>query len=390
MANSAYRWVVLAVYVLAGIMSQVIWITFSPIVGLVEETYGVGEDAVGYLSAVFPMTYIVLSIPSGYFVDRYGFRRAVLLGTLFLGIFGLLRAFSSTFTLLLIMQTLAGVGQPFVMNSISKLVKSWFPEDEVALATGIGTLSLEVGIVLGLSITPYLASGLGIVNMLLTYGTLALVVLILFYVLGKESGGGQGYQSRVSPRELLMVLRDRNVLLLSILFFLGVGLYTAVITWVEPMLSAVGVDPGATGVMGGVFTLGGIMGSVVLPALSDMYRTRKGVMIPALASSAPLWSIPLLVHGLLPLGAVLFVTGFLFLSLAPLALDLSASSVGIRYAGAANATLWEFSQVGALLLIFAYSSIGVNYGWGSLFPVSSALVLAMLMLSLALGDVPRA
>ncbi len=77
----------------------------------------------------------------GYFIDSYGFRKAVLVGTWLMAIFGLLRAFSPNFTFLLTFQTLAAFGQPFIMNSISKLVKGWFPEKESGLATGLGLRS---------------------------------------------------------------------------------------------------------------------------------------------------------------------------------------------------------------------------------------------------------
>lgn len=47
MKSKSYRWVVLLVYILAGIISQIMWITFSPILPIVEEIYRVGDAEVG-------------------------------------------------------------------------------------------------------------------------------------------------------------------------------------------------------------------------------------------------------------------------------------------------------------------------------------------------------
>lgn len=53
----------------------------------------------------------------------------------------------------MIFQALDGVSQPFINNNISRLVKSWFPEKEVGITTGLGTLSLFVGMMIGLVLT---------------------------------------------------------------------------------------------------------------------------------------------------------------------------------------------------------------------------------------------
>jgi predicted MFS family arabinose efflux permease len=87
------RWLVLISYILTGIFCQVIWITFAPILSITAQTYGVTTTDVGNLSTVFPLVYVVISIPVGYFIDSYGFRKSSLLCTSFIAVFGLLRAF---------------------------------------------------------------------------------------------------------------------------------------------------------------------------------------------------------------------------------------------------------------------------------------------------------
>jgi predicted MFS family arabinose efflux permease len=371
---------------LAGIASQVVWITFAPILDSAARYYGVTGAEIGYLAAVFPLVYIAISLPVGYFIDRYGFRASLLVGTLFLGAFSTLRPLTSSFPLLLAFQTLAGVGQPFVMNSISKLVRAWFPPEEAGLATGLGTLSLMLGIILGLALTPPLASSIGITGVLWAYAAYSLAVLGLVALLCREPSTAVAYREAVSLREILEVLKLRNIVLLSALFFLGVGAYTAFTTWVEPAVKALGVPEARTGLVGGMLTLGGIVGSIVIPALADKYSTRRRPMICCLAASAILWLAAYKATGSTVASVILFVAGFFYVSLAPLALDLSAATAGEEKAGAANSALWEFSQVGSLALIALFEAIGLSHGWSLIYPTLALLAAAMLALTLPLRE----
>ncbi|MEB3786890.1 MAG: MFS transporter, partial [Desulfurococcales archaeon] len=187
-------------------------------------------------AAVFPIVYLVTSIPTGYYIDRYGFRKALLTGMIFLGTFALLRSLTASFTLALVFQVIAGIGQPFVMNSISKLVRSWFPEEEAALATGLGTLSLMLGIIIALSLTPILSTRIGLATTLKAYGIYSITVLVLVFLLVREPEHKHVMTERTGfgLNELKTVMKNRNIQVLSILFLLGVGSYTAFTTWVEP------------------------------------------------------------------------------------------------------------------------------------------------------------
>jgi len=383
---SSYRWVVLGAYSLTGIVSQLVWINFAPILPIVVSLYGVGEGDVGLLSAVFPLIYIIISIPVGYYIDSRGFRRAVLIGAGFLGIFGFLRAFADTFTLLLIFQTLAAIGQPFIMNSISKLVRSWFPSSEAALATGIGSLSLFIGLILGLSLTPYLTSLSGYRETLIIYGVFSILTFLIFYLVGRESSITTIEKEYVEPKEFLNVFKNLNIIILSILFFIGIGVFTAFTTWIEPIIRSHGLSMEAAGTLGGILIIGGIIGSLVIPSFSDKYSTRKKPLLASLAVSTLLWYIISTLYSYVSLALTLFILGFFFMSLLPLALELSAESVDKKYIGAANSVLWEFSQVGAFILIVIFESVSVVWGWNGTLYVSSALVLFSFLLAILLRE----
>ncbi|WP_290624108.1 MULTISPECIES: MFS transporter [unclassified Archaeoglobus] len=385
MKSKSYRWVVLLVYILAGIISQIMWITFSPILPIVEEIYNVGDAEVGLLSAVFPIVFIILALPIGYYVDKRGFRKAVLLGSAFFAVFGVLRVFATTFLLLLIFQTLAAVGQPFIFNSISKLVKSWFPAEEAGLATGLGSISLFIGTILGLSLTPVLTVTLGFEKMLLIYGVAAFIVLFLFFILGKEAET-EVFEEEYRLKEYIDVLKNRNVSILSIIAFIGVGIFTAYLTWVEPILEDHGLDVETAGLTASALLFGGIFGSILIPALSDRAGKRRPFLFVCFALSAVLFYIHTLTFGVIMLAVVLFILGFFFISALPLALDLSATSVGEKYAGTANSSLWLLSQLGSVLLIVEFESMARGMNWDSTLMLSAALLGLSFLLTIFLRE----
>jgi MFS family permease len=168
MAKSEYRiyrrrWLMLAVYMLMVAVNQLLWITFAPITGDSAGYYGVTDLQIGILSMCFMIVYIVVSIPASWIIDKYGIRKGVGIGAVFTGVFGLVRGLAGPdYRLVLIAQVGIAVGQPFILNAITRLASKWFPMEERATASGLGTLAMYIGILGGMILTPYLIIGSGI------------------------------------------------------------------------------------------------------------------------------------------------------------------------------------------------------------------------------------
>ena len=152
-----YRWIVLLAFMAIVVANQSLWITFAPITGAAATYYGVSDLAIGLLSMSFMVVYIVVSIPASWTIDTYGIRVAVGIGAVLTGVFGLLRGLlAPSYTLVLVCQIGIAVGQPFILNAITKVAARWFPIQERATAAGLGSLAMYVGIMIGLALTPFL------------------------------------------------------------------------------------------------------------------------------------------------------------------------------------------------------------------------------------------
>ncbi len=70
---------------------QTLWIAYAPISGPAAEFYGVSDLQIGFLAMSFMIAFIPLSIPVAWVIDTYGFKLAVSIGVILMGVFGVLR-----------------------------------------------------------------------------------------------------------------------------------------------------------------------------------------------------------------------------------------------------------------------------------------------------------
>ena len=286
-----YRWVVLVAFMFVISINQLLWITFAPITGSAAIYYGVSDLSIGLLSMCFMIVYIVVSIPASWVIDKFGIRVAVGIGVTLTGLFGLMRGLVATdYNLVLIAQIGIAIGQPFILNAVTTVAARWFPIQERATAVGLGSLSMYVGIAVALVLTPYLTIQSQISGMLLAYGIVSVISIVVFFALVKERPPTPPCLPGQEERSLVFdgfkeSLRIRNFALLLIIFFVGLGVFNAVTTWIEDIVRPRGFSIIQAGNIGGLMILGGIIGAVVIPLLSDHYRKRTPFLLLAVVGA---------------------------------------------------------------------------------------------------------
>lgn len=359
----SYRWVVLFTYTLVAVASQILWLNFAPITRpMMTSIFGVMESDVGLLSMVWPLLFIPVSIPAGILIDRKGFKLGVSVGASVMAVFAVLRIFSDeNFTALLFFQSCAALGQPFVFNAISKLVTEWFPFEERALATGIGIMGQYIGMIVAMVLTPFLVPTPDIallMNMLVIYAAISVIGAVLFIALAKEKpklsqseASKKEAKASISLKDIRKFSGKRDFIILEALFFIGVGLFTALLTWLETILNMRGLSVTDAGLIGGIIIIGGIFGSLIIPGLSDKTARRKPFIIMDLAVAAVMLYLFAEMSSFPILAVAGFILGFFLMSALPIGLEMSAEIVGSALAGSASSFLWLFSQAGSVIFI---------------------------------------
>lgn len=354
-----YRWVILLAFMLAVVANQFLWITFASITGRAAAYYGVSDLSIGLLSMCFMIAYLVVSLPASWVIDTYGFRLGVGIGAVLTGAFGLLRGLvASDYNLVLVAQIGIAVGQPFILNAVTKVAARWFAADERATASGFGSLAIYLGILLGLLLTPIMTERYGLERTLLIDGAAALVTMLAFLLLTREHPPTPPGPPELEERSRVMdglrhALRQRDFQLLLAIFFIGLGLFNAVTTWIEDILRPRGFTITQAGITGAVMIAGGILGALVLPTLSDRSRRRVPFVVLALGASIPgLLAVTYAgSYGLLLAGAGLL--GFFLLSAAPIGFQYGAEVTRPTPEATSNGLLLLMGQVSGIAFIFA-------------------------------------
>ena len=288
----SFRWIVLLLFMLVNITLQMLWISFAPIRSVAVSFYGVEPLLIDLLALSFMIVYIPITFLSTWFIDKFGFRIGAGIGGLIAGIFALLRFFAfSDYFLVLMFQIGIGIGQPFILNSVTKLSANWFPESERTTATGLAMISQFVGIALGMFITPFLVVGGDLLPMLLTYGIVSLITGIVFIIFIKDKPPTPPTVDITEEKVFMFeglkkLFTNKYFILLFILFFFGLGVFNTITTYIEGIVGPRGYDPTFAGILGAIMLLGGIVGALVMSMLSDKYQKRKILLLISMVISA--------------------------------------------------------------------------------------------------------
>jgi len=388
-----YRWFVLMVFMFIAGITQLLWITFAPITGAAAQFFGTSDLLVGLLSMCFMVVYIVTVLPSAWVIDTYGFRAAVGIGAALTAIFALTRGiFASSYWVVFGSQIGIAVGQPFIIGSITKVAARWFPINERATAAGLGTLSLYLGILVAMVLTPYFTKAYGLQGMLMTYGIVAAAAAIIFVVFAKERPPTPpcppGREERVLMFDgLKQMLRQKDFILLMIIFFIGLGMFNSVSTWIENIVRPRGFSISQAGMLGGLMLIGGVVGAVLMPMFSDKLGKRKVFMLVSLIGLVPgligmtffrsYW--PLLVSG--------FVFGFFLLSAGPIGFQYGAEITYPAPEGTSNNLLLVMGQISGIVFIFGMDMLKAS-GTGSM-TASLLMLIGLTIVSIVLCTMLR-
>lgn len=389
-----YRWVMLLVFMLIILVNQMMWITFAPVTGEAVGHFGVSELEIGLLSMSFMVVFILVSFPASWVIDTFGVRVGVGIGAALTGVFGLMRGLvTPDYTLVLIAQIGIGIGQPFILNALTTVAARWFPVKDRATITGLGSLAMYLGIILGMVLTPFVVGNAGIDGMLVIYGIAALVSAVIFLVFAREKPATPPCPPEMEERSLVLdglkqTLRRRDFILLLIVFSVGLGAFNSVSTWIEEILRPRGFTMEQAGIAGGLMVFAGVVGAVVMPMLSDRVRKRVPFLILALVGTIPgLVGIAFAPsYGLLLASA--FLMGFFLLSAGPIGFQYGAEITHPAPEGTSNGMLLLVGQISGIVFILGMDSFRspVDGSMSLSLIVIIALLAVSLLLTLALKE----
>lgn len=137
-------WVRLLLLWLGGIDMRLCMLAVPPLIPLIHRALNLDEKAVGALVSGPVLILAVASIPGSLLIAKLGLRGALIAGLGAIGVFGALRGYGPSASLLLSATFLMGLGVAVSQPVFPALVREWFPR-RIAIATAVYSNGILVG-----------------------------------------------------------------------------------------------------------------------------------------------------------------------------------------------------------------------------------------------------
>ncbi|KAE9641097.1 MFS transporter [Pseudomonas sp. PB103] len=209
--------------------------------------------------------------------QRLGEQRTVLLSLLIIGLATLARLFVDSAAQLIASAVLAGVGIALIQALMPALIKSRFA-DNVALCMGLYVTSIMGGAAIAASFAPLVMMQTGSWRVgLAIWAGLSLLALVFGWT---QRANLPPATPRVTKKESFF--GNSRAWLLALFFGLGTASYTCVLAWLAPYYVEKGWSEQNAGLLLGFLTAMEVISGLVVPAVANRRRDRRGVLMALL------------------------------------------------------------------------------------------------------------
>ncbi len=370
-------------FFLASMLPEFLWSNFPPIMTLVEDKFQVTETVASLPIILFSVGTVLSASTAGRMIDRRGYRFSTLFGLGLCAFFAGLRVVQGPFWLLAIAQGGVGAAFSFIAGAASSYVADWFEGRSAALISGLCVIGLYLGLGSSMVITPILVERYGFFGTMTITAIVSVGILILGFPLLRQQCPPARIDTTMSRlgRELL---RNRSLRLLFAISYLTGGLFSAVATGLEPIWALRRYTTEQAGAANGLFVLGGIIGSLVMPLLLAWTRNAKAVLVLC-SLGILLLTYPLFVAPNLLIGDLIAVAlGVFWMGNVPICYTLLERAAGVDRAGAALSAFWAINSVGSVTLVWMFTALMEWSSWRVAAGVTVALLVVNQMVACAL------
>ena len=194
------QWIVFGIVFLIGIFANLDKSMIGFTADKLISTYGFSKAQMGNLSSVFYVSFILVTIPGGWLVDRFGYKKFVVLSLVVLMVFSLLFGTVSSLFAILLLRFMVGFGQAGYTNGSPKIISDNFEADQCAKIQSFVVATAGIGGILASTV------GESIINTnwhhaywVLGIGYMVALVLVILFL--KEHKQTAASVSEQAPKE---------------------------------------------------------------------------------------------------------------------------------------------------------------------------------------------
>ena len=368
------KWLIIAGFSLLLGVNQFLWLTFATIVISTEAHFGVNKFFANLLTLMFPIVFVLLAIHSGKVLDNIGYKKIVSLAALLMLIGSIIRWLGADYYWLVFAgQLLIAIAQPYITNAINQVTSDWFDKSQIATVTGVIMGGMFLATALGAFAPAPLIEAFGFSGMLLINVIITAVAVVGFLLVVAEKPKQQ--DSAISLHEIESLLKNKRLWFISLAVFIAMGYFNGLSNWIAPILAPRGIDEATAGIITAMLIVGGILGALVIPLLSDYLQKRRIFLILAtLIGASATYPLLYLTTGTTTL-LLSFILGFFLLAGYPLLIAAAEDTVHASQAAKAVAMLMMMGNLGGVMMVLLMQ--GVKGLTGSWTPTGWVLIIAV-------------
>lgn len=368
------KWLIIAGFSLLLGVNQFLWLTFATIVISTEAHFGINEFFANLLTLMFPIIFVMLAIHSGKVLDNIGYKKIVSLAALLMLIGSIIRWLGADYYWLVFAgQLLIAIAQPYITNAINQVTSDWFDTSQIATVTGVIMGGMFLATALGAFAPAPLIEAFGFSGMLLINVMITAIAVGGFLLVVAEKPKQQ--DSAISLHEIESLLKNKRLWVISLAVFIAMGYFNGLSNWIAPILAPRGIDEATAGIITAMLIVGGIVGALLIPLLSDYLKKRRIFLILATLVGASA-TYPLLYSTTGTTTLLLsFVLGFFLLAGYPLLIAAAEDTVHASQAAKAVAMLMMMGNLGGVMMVLLMQ--GVKGLTGSWTPTGWVLIIAV-------------
>jgi cyanate permease len=347
-----YRFVILT---LVSLMNAFLQFGVLIVPGMATELvgqYGIPATAFTIIATMPYLTGFLFGVLAGATADKTSIRFVLIVGTAVAFAGAVIRAFSTSFVLLVIASFLLGFGMAALNATSAKIMRLWFPSKSTSIAMGIYVAAATGGAAVGIGIGPVIGS----VELAFQISAVLMAVALLAWVLfGRKHPDGESAAATASDsfvQHLKVVIKSRNAWLISLIMFALYGCTVSIQTFAILGYTGLSGSPAGAGVLSAFNTILMGVGGILMPIFVSRLKSLKPIFIASgILNAVVLISILHIGYGPITFVIIAF-EGLLYGVLIPMGKTLPAlmPDIKLSHIGAAGGMQSMMQNLGAFLI----------------------------------------
>lgn len=287
--------IILVTLVLTAVAAPLSLNKVSPIAQELMDYFNIAESQLGMLISVFSLAGIILALPGGMLIRRFGAWKCV-----YIALFALLSGtiagiYAGSFTILLASRIVEGIGMGFMAVAAPSIISETFSSGKRGLAMGLFSTYMGIGQVLTYNIAPRIVRSGGWQSVWRLAAIYTIIVLIIWFMLSLKRNAFSRERSltpviKMNAGSFTSVAKNKNLWYLAISLLLYNASYVSIQTFLPSYLfSNRGLTMAASASLTSICCLTGTVASVFSGILSDKLGSRRVLGGMSLIISAALF-----------------------------------------------------------------------------------------------------